>query len=302
MGNHSRSLINVVCSLLVLVTNMLISFWLSPFIIEHIGIEANGFVTLANNFFMYACLITGALNSMAARFITLESIKKDFRKANLYYNSVFWGNLIIVATLLFPATYLIVRLETLVDIPVDILADVKILFSFIILNFFINTGFPNWECGTYITNRLDRDYIPNMGISLLKCIIIILMMVVLVPKVWYVGFAATVATIILLIVRGINTHKLTPYLKIGLKKGERVYSWVAVKELVSSGIWNSISSVGQMLLSGLDLLICNIFLDATAMGVVALSKLLPSCVEQLSLSVRNAFSAEITINYAKGDI
>lgn len=37
------------------------------------------------------------------------------------------------------------------------------------------------------------------------------------------------------------------------------------------------------------------------MGVVALSKFIPSCIEQLSLSVRNAFGAELSINYANGD-
>ncbi len=59
--------------------------------------EANGFVTLANNFVTYANLIVTALNSMAARFITVEYVKKNYKKANLYYNSVFWGNLIVVA-------------------------------------------------------------------------------------------------------------------------------------------------------------------------------------------------------------
>lgn len=301
MGKHNKAIINVICSLLVLATNITIGFWMSPFIVEHIGVEANGFVSLANNFFVYACIVTMALNSMAARFITIEYVRKNYNQANLYYNSVFWGNLLIVALLLLPAVYCIVRLETFINIPCDILLDVKLLFFFIFFNFFINTGFPNWECGTYITNRLDRDYIPNMFTTIFRYIIIISMMILLTPKVWYVGFAASIAAILLLVVRRYNTHKLTPHLKIYFSKQDRLFSWDAVKELVGAGMWNSISTVGHILLTSLDLLICNYYLGATAMGVVALSKFIPSCIEQLSLSVRNAFGAELTINYANGD-
>ena len=85
-----KTMINVICSLFVLATNVLISFFLSPFIVKNIGVEANGFVTLANNFVTYAQLIVSALNSMAARFIAIAYVKKDYKKANLYYNSVFW--------------------------------------------------------------------------------------------------------------------------------------------------------------------------------------------------------------------
>ena len=301
MSKHGGSLVNVICSLLLLFTNVLINFWLSPFIIEHIGVEANGFITLANNFFVYACLITGALNSMAARFITIESINGNYQKANLYYNSVFWGKLIIIISLLLPTIYFIANLDSFINISNAILIDVKLLFVFSFFNFIIYSGTPNWECGTYISNRLNRDYIPNMATSVLKCIIIVAMMMSFVPKVWYVGFATTIATFFLVLARAFNTHTLTPFLEIVLNKGKFLYSWTAIKELISAGIWNSISSVGQILLTGLDLLICNIFLGGTAMGIIALSKILPTCIEQLSVSIRNAFGAEFVINYAKGD-
>ena len=117
MSNQRRSLINVVCSLLVFTTNLFINFWLSPFVIEHIGVEANGFISLANNFVMYAALITGALNSMTSRFITIEYVKENFEKANLYYNSVFWGKLVVTAILLIPATIVVLKLESFVQVP-----------------------------------------------------------------------------------------------------------------------------------------------------------------------------------------
>lgn len=301
MNLNKKTMINLICSIMVLFVNLIISFVLSPFIVKHIGVEANGFVTLASNFVTYAQLIVAALNSMAARFITLAYVNNDYKKANMYYNSVFWGNLIIVAVLLLPAVIFILKMEKIVDVPSNILTDVKVLFSFVFFNFFVTTGFPNWDCGTFVTNRLDRSYIPSMLTQVLRCAVLFLMLSFLTPHVWYVGFTSSVITLITLAIQGYNTHKLTPELKISFGKSKIICSKYAIKELVGSGIWNSISNVGNMLISGLDLLICNVALGATEMGILSLSKTLPNLMQQLSSSITNSFVAELTIDYAKGD-
>ena len=302
MGKNKKTMINLICSLAVLATNVIISFFLSPYIVKNIGVEANGFVTLANNFVTYAQLIVIALNGMSSRFITIEYVQKNYKKANLYYNSVFWGNLIIVAFLILPAAYLIVRMETMIDVPQDILIDVKLLFSFVFFNFFLSTGVPNWNCATYVTNRLDRSYIPQMVTAIFRCVFLFAILTILTPHVWYVGFTASLVSIMTLAAAWYNAHKFTPELRIGLKKEKRIWSKSAVKELVSSGIWSSISNVGNMLLSGLDLIICNVTLGATEMGIVSLTKIIPNYMQQLSSSIRSAFAPELTINYANNDM
>ena len=129
-----------------------INFYLSPYIIENVGVAANGFVTLANNFVTYANLTVVALNAMAARFITIECTKGNYEKANIYYNSVFWGNLIIVAVLFLPSAFFIVRIGHILDVPADILRDVQILFTFVFLNFYFGhsglamENFPKYVC------------------------------------------------------------------------------------------------------------------------------------------------------------
>ena len=302
MGRSKKTMINLLCSISVLVTNLIINFFLSPYIVENIGVEANGFVTLANNFVTYAQLIVMALNGMSARFITIEYVRKNYKMANIYYNSVFWGNLIIIGCLILPASLFIAQMERMVDVPQDILIDVKILFSFVFFNFFLSTAVPNWNCATYITNRLDRLYIPQMVTAIFRCIFLFTILTILTPHVWYVGFTASLVSIMTLAIAWYNAHKLTPELKIVLKKGGRLWSKSAVKELISSGIWSSISNVGNILLSGLDLIICNIALGATEMGVLSLSKTIPNHMQQLSSSFRSAFAPELTINYAKNDM
>lgn len=295
--NHKQRYINLICSIVVFVCNICINFWLSPFIVENIGVEANGFVTLANNFVSYANLIVIALNSMASRFILVEYVKKDYKKANIYYNSVFVGNLIIVAACLGPAVYILLRLDYLLDVPVHLVQDVKWLFFFVFVNFFLGTGLPNWNVGTFVANRLDKEYKLNVFLNILKCSVILLIYSLFEPRVYIIGITSTLVTVISLCCYFRYTREFTPELRI--EKG--TCSFLAMKTLVSSGIWNSISNVGNMLLTGLDLVICNIFIDSTSMGVLALSKTLTNQIMSLSSSITSVFVPELTSEYALGN-
>jgi O-antigen/teichoic acid export membrane protein len=237
---------------------------------------------------------------MAARFITIAYVNKDYKRANLYYNSVFWGNLIIVAVLLVPAIFFIGKLDSFVDVPAGILPDVKILFALVFCAFFLQTAAPNWDCGTHVTNRLDRAYIPNMVTALLRCGLLIGLFWFFPPHVWYVSLVSLVATMIALGVGYFNTRSLTPELKIRLRKP--VCSARMIGELLGSGIWSSIAIAGNTLLIGLDLLICNLFLGPTPMGILSLAKILPNVVVQFTESLRGAFGPQLLIKYAKGDL
>ena len=296
-----KTLVNVACSILVLATNMIINLFLSPLIVETIGVEANGFVTLANNCVTYAQLITTALNGMVSRFVAIELARGNYKKANLYYNSIFWGNLALTVVLLIPAISCIVNLELLFDVPDNILWDVKLLFAFVFGNFLVTTALPNWECGSFAANRLDRSYIPQAISMVVRCVVVFSLFALFSPRVWYVGFAATIMTAIVLVANAYNTHVLTPELKLCFANGKRQFSLSALKELFLSSIWNSIQSIGSILSSGLDILVTNVFLGATAMGSVALSKTLQSLISQLSGSICNALAPELTLDWAAGN-
>lgn len=297
---NNKTYVNLFCSIILFATNLLINFFLSPYIVKNLGVEANGFITLASNFITYTMLVVSALNSMASRYISISYTKKDYRTANVYYNSVFWGNLVIVAVLLIPVFVFIFSLERFINIPNNLVSDVKILFLILFGSFFLTTGLPNWDCGTFVANRLDKTYIPNAVLAIIKCIMLFALFSMFTPHIWYIGVVTFGVNILLLAVQYRNTKQLTPELKISFK--ERNYSLAAIKELVGSGIWNSISDIGNILIDGLDLLVCNIYLGPTAMGMISLSKILPNMIMQLSVSVRSAIAPELTINYAKGNM
>ena len=154
-------LINMVAQIIAFTINMGISLFLTPFIVENIGAEANGFVSLANNFIQYAQLFTIALNSMAGRFIAIKVYEKNKEETFKYFSSVFWANLILSVILTIIFTFIIVFLEHFVQISDGLVVDVKILWTFIFLNFIISIFTSIFNISTFVKNRLDLNSIVN---------------------------------------------------------------------------------------------------------------------------------------------
>lgn len=297
----NRTLISIFCSVMVLITNSVVNFLMTPFIVSNIGVDANGFITLANDFITYVNLIVIALNSMAARFITIEYVRKDYEKANLYYNSVFYGNIFLTLILLLPVICFIIKLEYVIDVPVQMVGDTKILFIFVFLNFFAGLVLPNWDCGTFVVNHLEKTYILQICTVLIRAIVLLILFNFFTPRIWFVGIAATIVNIITLSINFCFTRKYTPRLKISFGRKKILFSMKAIKDLVGSGIWNSFSNIGTMCLNGLDLIVCNILLGPVIMGIVAISKMLAGSVDEFSMSLSRTFIPKTVINYAKDD-
>ena len=294
-----RTYLNILCSVVTMAVNLAVSFRLSPYIIRTIGVEANGYVGLANSFVTWANLLVTALNAMASRFITIAWIRQDRKKANLYYNSVFWGNLLIASVLVLPAALLVGNLERVIAVPGELLPDVKLLFSLVFGLFFLRTAVPSWECATSITNRLELVYLPEMGAALLRCGLLVGIFRLWTPRVWYISLVSVLTGLLTMGIAARNCRRLTPGLRVRFRKP--LCSRASIRELVGSGIWSAVASGGNMLLTGLDLLVCNLYLGPTAMGVLSISKTLPAILTQVSDSIRGAFGPELTICYARGD-
>lgn len=81
----------------------------------------------------------------------------------------------------------------------------------------------------------------------------------------------------------------------------RYFSWQKVKDLISSGIWNTVSQCGNLLLEGLDILITNIFINPVSAGVMAVSKILPNMINQLAGTMATTFGPRLTYLFADGN-
>lgn len=298
MGKNMALVINIISSIVAFSATLVINFFLSPFLVKELGVEAVGFLNLATNFVVYASLVAIALNSMAGRFITIEYHQNNIQAANRYYSSVTVANIILSIVMLIPAIMVIIYLEKIINIPSNMLWDVKLLFSLLIINFLINTAFSSWSVATFLTNKIYLQSIRTMSSQILRVIIIIGLFSLLQPSLYYIGIGTIIATIYVVIYSFYYKRKLLPELRIRKKDNSISSLW----ELITSGIWNTILTAGQILLSGLDLLIANLFVGSKEMGMLALAKTLPTVMTQLAGTLASVFTPSLTILYAKGDI
>lgn len=82
---------------------------------------------------------------------------------------------------------------------------------------------------------------------------------------------------------------------------KKYFDFMKIKELVAAGIWNSVAQLGNILSTGLDLLITNLFVGAGPMGIVSLSKVIPTYIQSLFITVSSVFAPQLTISYAEED-
>ena len=86
-------LLNMIANTTSFVLSLVISFFLTPYITERVGVEAYGLIGLANSFIGYLQVFTIALNSMASRFIIIEIHRNKMDKANIYFSSVLYSSI-----------------------------------------------------------------------------------------------------------------------------------------------------------------------------------------------------------------
>jgi O-antigen/teichoic acid export membrane protein len=117
------------------------------------------------------------------------------------------------------------------------------------------------------------------------------------PGVYFIGLATCLSTIYTAAFHWHYLRIFLPQIRIGLKG----FSWPTVKELIRSGIWNTVIHLGQILTQGLDLLIVNLLLGAALMSTLAISKTIPVMFISLVGMIAGVFAPSYTLHYATGN-
>lgn len=293
----TQSVLNIIGCIITVVINALINLLLSPYIVENLGVAANGYISLANNFISYIALITIALNSMAGRFILIEFRRGNILGANEYYSSVLLGDWLLAGLLFLPMILFVFWIDKFINIEVGYLLDTQILFALIFFNYMVNLCFPQWKTATYCTNNLYLRSFNNAISAIIRAFAIYLLFSLFTPHSYYIAVAACVMTIVSLTMDFWYCKILMPELSWNIN----LFRIKKVKELLSSGIWNTISQCGNLLLEGLDILIANILINPIAAGVLSLSKVIPNMINQITGTIATTYGPRLTYLFADGN-
>ncbi len=296
-NQSKKTLFTLFTSMFAIVVTIATNFFLSPYIVETLGEEANGFTQLANNFVNYASLITVALNSMAGRFITMHYYKGDKEESNKFYSSIMIANVAIICFLIIPALILLFKLESVINIENSNVLYVKLLFAFVFGNFFVAQINSVLGIITYVSNKQYIVNTINSAKTVLNALCLLLFFSIFTPKIYYVSLVALLLSAVTVPIYFIISRKILPDLKINFK----CFSVKTIWQMFSAGIWNVVTQCGNLLMTGVDLLLANLLISPAAMGILSVSKVMPNCITQIAGNVSSSFSPNLTIAYAGGD-
>lgn len=297
MNARRQFLLNLTASLITFTANLGIGFLLTPFIVQRVGAEAYGFVGLANNMVNYATLFTLALNSVAGRFITVAWHQGDKALADRYFTSTLSSNMVIVAVLAIVSVPLVINLDRIVNISPHLVADVKALFAFIIVNFLMSTISTVFTVATFIKNKLYLSSIANIIAIGMKMTALVVLFGTLPARVTYVGVGTCLSTAVILGLNWCYTRRLVPQLRF-VRSG---FSWDAVRHMLAAGVWNCVVKVQQILQNGLSLLLANVMISPYLMGLLSIAQTVPLAITGLIGMVTSLFQPEQTRCYAQRD-
>ena len=294
---RKQLILNIIANFLSVLVSLLVSLFLTPYIVSKIGKEAYSFVPISNNFTSYLWLLSTAFTSMTARFVTLRVHRNDIDSANDYYSTSFFTNLIIVFISSLICLVIIFNLNSIVNIPKNIFPDVRFLFITIFIAFIINVATNSFSLPAFCTNRLDISSIISIVSILIRLVVVFVLFSFFAPQVYFIGLSILAVIVTQGILNIFVAKRIMPNLRISLKhlKLKIIY------ELFFAGIWNSFTQLSSILLTGLDLLIANIMLGASASGILAVAKTAPMALQMLINVVPTAFNPYLTILYAKED-
>ena len=293
MGSK-QLILNLIANIISLIVSISISFILTPFLISTVGKEAYAFYPLANNFVSYMSIISVALNSMVSRFITIEIVQKNFNYAKQYYSSLFFANCILVIVFSIPLALIVFYLNYILNIPVELAREVKILFLLVFLSMLINLLTTVFGVATFAKNRFDLSSIKDIIQDIFKLSLFLILLNIFKPTIIIVGIIIVILSISNFIIQYYLTKKLLPNLKISFS----YFKGSLIKKVLKSGIWNSINSLGNTLMVSISLLFANIFISATAAGDLAIVQVIPQFLSLIITVISSIFIPRFTHHYA----
>ena len=295
--NNKRLVISIISSVLSVAVSLGVSFLLTPYLLKTLGKEAYSFFPLANNFVSYMTIITLALNSMASRFITIEIVRQNDVKAHTYYSSVFFANILLSGILLIPMVLIVAFADVLLNVPVDLVGDVKALFALVFLSMIINLISSVFGIATFAKERMELRAYREIGQNIIRATLFVLLFSLFSPSIVFLGVVAVAVALANGSVQYTFTRKLMPEYHVHINE----FDWHAVLELIRSGIWNSVNNLGSILTMSLGVLLANKFIGASESGDMSIVQTLPQFMTTVISAVDGVLLARIVAVYAKTD-
>lgn len=277
---------------------MLISLWITPYLISKIGLAAYGYVGVLNNLINFMAVITITLTSMVGRYLIVSFERKGPGEASKYISSAFYTN-IFLGVLLIPLILLLsINLDRLLNIQETYVFDVKISFFLSGIAFILSSIYLVLSTGAYCKNRLEIQNGIIVSSNLVRLVVLISIFSIFNARIWHVAVASVMQVLIAIILAALSFKALLPDVQFKIK----FFKLRNSIEILSSGFLISIIILGNNFLTQIDLLVGNRYLTAEIIGMYAAVLLLPNSIRNIASAISSAFTPTTISLYSSGNM
>ncbi|KQS30693.1 hypothetical protein ASG33_09890 [Dyadobacter sp. Leaf189] len=274
------------------------SFWLPPFLISRLGIDAFGMIPLSTALISYAGLITIAVNGSLSRFLSLDLANDNHKQANITFNTAFVSLLALVAILVPLLGIFSFNVASFLSIPTHIVQEGIVLFICTSIAFLVSTFTSLFNTSAYLANRLDlvnRVTVINTFIRVGLILIIFLFVKV---SLGLYGISMVIASLLAGIYSYILFAKYTPYLSLNTK----LFDKSILQNLLSMGGWLVVIQLGNILFLQIDLLLINTMIGSAEAGKYGALLQWSNMIRTLSITLSGALGPLILKLYSMNKI
>jgi len=297
-AKRGRHIVNLCANLGQLGLSLVLGVWYVPFLVRRLGPAAYGLIPLASSLTSYMALITLGLNSAVSRYLTIALEQEDHRKANLIFNTSFWGSLALTALLVVPAGFGIIHLDSLINVPAGFGAEARWLFVGATAAFLLNELKTPFDVSSFCQNRFDLRNLVTIAELLSRVGLVVLLFYVLSPRVSYVGLGIFCGTV----VSSLGAVWLWKILTPSLRLQPRDFDRSMLGNLASTGGWVIINQIGAILYLNIDILVANRLFGPEQSGKYAAIMQLPYLIRLLGTTVVAVFSPTVLYYFARNDL
>ena len=293
----TRMPLNLITNFVSIFVTTIIGLWLTPYLIKNLGVAVYGILPLFLSLLKYFNLLSSALTTAVARFLTLSIHKKEYKAANKYYCSAIFGVIFLAIGLVSVTLIVLPWLQNIVIIPKGYITQAKGLLALVVLSTILHMLSAILNIGFFANHRFDLQNIIKIIADLTRLLCIGLGLAYISKSLYVVGMGYVLLSLILVIGGYLYIKKLEP----NLVFSKSAYSPTALRQMSKMGGWALLNSVGILLYYNIDFVIINRVLGPTAGGMYAPIVQLTLLITLVTSSLNQMFAPIVIQSIAEGN-
>lgn len=295
---QQRFAVNVASNIGLVLLNIVVGIWFTPYLIEKLGVAIYAIVTLANTLTVYVMMFfNSAINQSIGRFLTLYLRQGQLERANRTFNTMFWTTMVLGFVLLPISWFVVSSAPLLFDIPNGYERDAQLLFSVTLMSAILVLVRGVFAASSFARNRLDLDNFVMATNTIVRVFVVVILFTVTIPTLWHVGAGIFAGSVLSFMIAVFVWRFLTPELFVSI----RLFDRTQLSELSQMSGWVFVNQVGSLLFLNIDLIVLNTVVNATVQGLYASVLQWSILLRTLAQTVARALTPMILAQFARQD-